>query len=147
MTFRKHNTHMWAKLDFLNRWCKVSKGTFTHVGTLLLTFSNLCDHYGVLTDGNNSTQRMTTVATDCNLVKGKKREEEAQNKINNCKRLTQLVWMRPGNLWEFNLASNVFFFVHIVFGPVFASSEKHLRLTISKSGLEAAVDLFQPKHI
>lgn len=68
------------------------KGTFTHVGTLLLTFSNLCDHYGVLTDGKNSTQRMTTVTTDCNLVKEGKKDP---NQINNCKGLTQLVSIRP----------------------------------------------------
>lgn len=65
------------------------KGTFTIVGTLLLTFSNLCDHYGVLTDGNNSPQWMTTVATDCNLVKEKKSQK--QNK----QRQTQLVSIRP----------------------------------------------------
>lgn len=80
MTFRKHNTHVDNVRLPKNRRCKVLKGTFTHVGTLLLTFLNLCDHYGVLTDGNNSTQQMTTVATDCNLVKGKKKKKKPQTK-------------------------------------------------------------------
>lgn len=122
------------------------RGTFTHVGTLLLTFSNLCDHYGVLTDGNNSSQRMTTVTTDCHLVKeGKKcpkRNKQLQKTNTTCLNTSR----RRGNY----LASNVFLFhSHNVLANIFVSSAKRLHLNAqitSRPGLEAAVNVFSPKH-